>query len=261
MQEDLNTLHEWSKRWLLKFHPGKCVNLRITLDKNAGNQTYYLGNIELPTVEEVKDLGILVDSKLQFKNQTSSKVNKANQTWGTIKRTFKNMTADIFRKLFCAHVRSHLEYSIQFWAPHLRKDLNQVESVQRRATKCIPGYKDLSYEERLRKLELPTLAYRRLRGSMIEVFKIINIYDKEITSPFNIRETTTRGHSLKIFAKTAKKYHPLHHSFHQRIVKPWNSLPEAVVNSPNLNTFKNRLDKHWSSLDLKYNHLARDFPS
>ena len=261
MQEDLNTLHEWSKRWLLKFHPGKCVNLRITLDKNAGNQTYYLGNTELPTVEEVKDIGILVDSKLQFKNQTSSKVNKANQTWGTIKRTFKNMNADIFRKLFCAHVRSHLEYSIQFWAPHLRKDINQVESVQRRATKCIPGYKDLSYEERLRKLELPTLAYRRLRGSMIEVFKIINIYDKEITSPFDIRETTTRGHSLKIFAKTAKKYHPLHHSFHQRIVKPWNSLPEAVVNSPNLNTFKNSLDKHWSSLDLKYNHLARDFQS
>lgn len=261
MQEDLDTLHEWSKKWLLKFHPEKCVNLRISLNKQPEVHTYHLGNNELKNVEEVKDLGIIVDSKLKFQKHTSTKVNKANQIWGTIKRTFKHMNSYIFKKLFCAHVRSHLEYAIQFWAPYLRKDVNQIESVQRRATKYIPGYKDRSYTQILKDLDLPTLAYRRLRGSMIEVYKIFNTYDKEVTAKLITRETSTRGHNYKIFTKAAKRHHPKHHSFHHRIVNPWNSLPVEVVNSPTLDTFKNRLDKHWSNLPLKFNHEARDFES
>ena len=258
MQKDLDTLLEWSKIWLLKFHPDKCVTLRLSLHKQE-NHTYYLGDDQLKNVEEVKDLGIIVDYKLKFQKQISGKVNKANQSWGTIKRTFKHMSPYIFKKLFCAQVRSHLEYAIQFWAPYLRKDINKIESVQRRATKYIPGFKDLSYPVRLKKLELPTLAYRRLRGSMIEVYKTFNTYDEDVAQKFAIRQTTTRGHNFKIFAKTSRRTHPKHHSFHHRVVNPWNSLPAAVVNSPTLNTFKNRLDKHWSGLPLKFDHNARDF--
>ena len=179
--------------------------------------------------------------------------------WGIIKRTFKYMKKEIFKKLFSAHVRSHLEYAIQFWCPYLRKDINNIESVQRRATKTIPELKDLSYPERLKQLDMPTLAYRRLRGSMIEVYKLINIYDKDVTAQFHTRETSTRGHKQKIFVKAAKKHHPKHHAFHQRIANPWNSLPAEVVESPSLDTFKNRLDKHWSDLPLKFNPDARDF--
>ena len=259
MQEDLDTLYEWSKKWLLKFHPGKCVNLQISLKKQPEIHTYHLGEDELKNVEEVKDLGILVDSNLQFKNHLSAKANKANQVWGTIKRTFKHMNTYIFKKLFCAHVRSQLEYAVQVWSPHYRKDINTIESVQRRATKYIPGYEELSYTERLKRLDLPTLHYRRLRGSMIEVYKMFNTYDKDVTFKFDTRETTTRGHKYKIFGTTAKRYHPKHHSFHHRIINPWNSLPEDVVNSPTLDTFKNRLDRHWRNLPLRFDHQARDF--
>ena len=114
MQKDLQSLLEWSKIWLLKFHPGKCVTLRLSLHKQNEKHTYYLGETPLENVEEVKDLGIIVDYKLKFQKQISGKVNKANQTWGTIRRTFKHMNPDIFKKLFCAQVRSHLEYAIQF---------------------------------------------------------------------------------------------------------------------------------------------------
>ena len=82
-----------------------------------------------------------------------TKVNKANQMWGTVRGTFKHMNEDIFRKLFCAHVRPHLEYAVQFWSPYLRKNINQVEAVQRRSTKCVPGYKHLSTEDRTKKLK------------------------------------------------------------------------------------------------------------
>ena len=259
MQTDLDTLHKWSGIWLLKFHPGKCVNIRICLSKKEDQHTYLLGNNELENVDEVKDLGVIVDNMLKFQKHISTKVNKANQMWGTIKRTFRHMNKNIFKKLFSAHVRSHLEYAVQFWCPYLRKHINQVESVQRRATKYIPGLKDLSYKERLIELDMPTLAYRRLRGSMIETYKLLNIYDKDVTAELQTRETSTRGHNQKIFVKAARKHHPKHHSFHQRIANPWNSLPADVVNSPTLNTFKNRLDRHWSNLPLKFDHEARDF--
>ena len=259
MQKDLDTLHKWSEIWLLKFHPGKCVNLRIQLQKVINPHKYHLGNDELNNVEEVKDLGIIVDTKLKFQKHIATKVNKANQMWGTLKRAFKHMDKDIFKKLFSANVRSHLEYAVQFWCPYLRKDINLIESVQRRATKFIPGFRDISYKDRLKKLDMPTLAFRRLRGSMIEVYKMLNIYDKDVAGNLQTTDTITRGHNLKLNVKTAKKVHPKHHAFHNRIANPWNSLPKEVVNSPSLNTFKNRLDQHWASLPLKFDHEARDF--
>ena len=261
MQADLDKLYEWSQKWLLTFHPEKCVNLRISLSKDPGTHTYHLGDDNLKNVEEVRDLGVNVDSKLKFQTHISGKVNKANQLWGAIKKAFKHMNPDIFKKLFCAHIRPHLEYAVQFWSPYLRKSINQIESVQRRATKNIPGFQNLSYTQRLKKLNLPTLAYRRLRGSMIEVYKIINVYDAEVTPHLDIRTYRTRGHHQRLYVKPAKKLHPKHHSFQYRIVNPWNSLPSEVISSPNLNTFKNRLDRHWKNLGLWFDHESRDFVS
>ena len=76
-----------------------------------------------------------------------------------------------------------------------------IENVQRRSTKLIPGFKTLSYKERLQKLKLPTLKYRRLRWDMIEVYKILHgVYDERVTSElFNIKDQArTRGHSLRL---------------------------------------------------------------
>ena len=94
---------------------------------------------------------------------------------------------------------------------------------------------------------------------MVEVYKSFHIYDEDVTLKFPIKQTTTRGHNYKIVGKTSRRTHPRHHSFHQRIVNPWNSSPATVVNRPTPNTFKNRLDEHWSGLALKFDRTARDF--
>ena len=60
---------------------------------------------------------------------------------------------------------------------YLRKDIDMLEKIQRRATKLIPGLRDLRYEERLKECGLTTLETRRLRGDQIEVFKILNGYE------------------------------------------------------------------------------------
>ena len=87
------------------------------------------------------------------------------------------------------------------WAPHLVCDIDSVESVQRKATKMIPGYSDISYEDRLRHRQLPTLVYRRARGDMINVYKYgTGIYKVNLGNLFEFStDSNTRGNSLKLF--------------------------------------------------------------
>ena len=70
-------------------------------------------------------------------------------------------------------VRSHLEYCNSVWSPYRKGDIEALEKVQKRATKIVPHLKHLKYSERLRVCKLPTLNYRRIRGDMIETFKIL----------------------------------------------------------------------------------------
>ena len=75
-------------------------------------------------------------------------------------------------------VRPHLEYSVQFWSPHYQKDVEALERVQKRFTRMLPGMEGISYEERLEKLGLFSLERRRLRGDLIEVYKIMSGMDR-----------------------------------------------------------------------------------
>ena len=72
-------------------------------------------------------------------------------------------------------------------------------NIQRRATKLVPEVKTLPYEQRLSRLGLPTLAYRRARGDMIEAYKLFNRYDQEVVPDLGLVQEPTRGHSKKLF--------------------------------------------------------------
>ena len=122
-------------------------------------------------------------------------INKAGICVTLVRRSFIFMDHD-FRWLYKAIVRPHLEYINSVWSPMRKKDINTIENMQRRATKMIPGLKDLSYPERLRALKLPTLVYRRLRGDMIETYKVIMTGSD--------RSTITRGNPYKMYKRRAK---------------------------------------------------------
>ena len=88
------------------------------------------------------------------------------------------------------------------WSPYLKKDIKSIENVQRNYTKRIVGMRNLSYQTRLKKLKLPSLRYRRLRGDLIEAYKILNNYYDSSTTDSILNKmpitSNTRNHNFKL---------------------------------------------------------------
>jgi len=112
---------------------------------------------------------------------------------GLIKRNFSFMSSDVFRLLYFALVRSHLEYANSVWCPHNKEEIENIEKVQMRATKLVYSVKHLNYEERLKQLRIPTLKYRRIRGNLIEVYKIIGNYNNDVNCTLNLKKIQSLG--------------------------------------------------------------------
>ena len=165
-------------------------------------------------------------------------------------RTFTNKSPEIHVPIFKSLVRPHLEYANSVWNPYLKNDINRLEKVQKNYTKRIQGMKDLNYHQRLEKLKLPSLEYRRVRGDIIEVYKIThNIYDPISTNVlFNMSSSNTNTR-LNVNPYRLTKPHVNRKQtqmfFTNRVIDLWNSLPLHIVNSDSLNTLKNNIDSHF----------------
>src|SRR5277367_5995212 len=149
----------------------------VYFGKNNSKCQYMLGGKILEEGKEERDLGVLVSSDLKVTSQCSKVVKTANKVLGMISRTFTLRSKEIIMLLYKSLVRPHLEYCIQAWRPHLQKDIKLLENVQHRATRLIDDFSCLTYEQRLTRLRLTTLETRRLRGDLLEVFKIMKGID------------------------------------------------------------------------------------
>ena len=161
-----------------------------------------------------------------------------------IYKSIVSRSREILLPLYIALVRPNLEYGNVIWSPHKKKDKMFIEKVQRHFTKRISGLSKLNYEDRLKELNLPSLAYRRIRGDLIETYKIVHgCYDPLTTNNlFEInKDNRTRSHSYKI-TKPRFKTTVFQHFFTNRVINAWNNLSQDVVSAGTLNTFKNKLD-------------------
>ena len=170
MRSDLNKLFEWSSKWGMTFNTNKFKVMHIGRTNQCVN--YEINHQVLEDVEEERDLGVLVSRNLKVSPQCIKVVKSANKILGCIKRTMHARTVSVIVPLIKGLIRPHLEYCVSAWRPHYVKDIQLLEGVQRRATKLITEFKGLSYYERLNKCKLTTLETRRLRGDLIETFKI-----------------------------------------------------------------------------------------
>ena len=267
LQADLNNLAVWCEDMQMVYNIDKCHTLHLgsknqkyqytiprqcSMTTSGNSISYDLIFHKLEQVESEKDLGVTIDRNLNFRKHISAKINKANSIIFLIKHTFKYLDIHMFQQLYKGLVRPHLEYAAPVWSPSWRKDIESLEKVQRRATRILlPSIKDLPYPERLQQLQLPTLAYRRLRADLILMYKLThnlvimdtNTYCKQCKHNSNMltpsHSHTTRGHNYK--------YQILHHQgvrsrfFTSRSTTQWNKLHTDTVNASSVNIFKRKL--------------------
>ncbi len=267
LQQCVNNFMKWTDRWLVKVNVNKCKVMtfhnRHKVDEKI-EPIYTMGQSQLECVDNIKDLGVTFDGKFKFTEHVNDKVNKAYGMLGIIKRNFSSMSRNCLIMLYKSMVRSHLEYANIVWNPIKKGDVENLEKVQKRFTEMIPDVADLKYPERLKRLKLPTLVYRRTRDDMIEMFKLITgKYDnscmsglKQYFADVALEARETQGHRYKLKQRHCT-YNIRQHYFINRSIPNWNGLPDSVMSAGTVNTFKSRLDKFWFNQEFLNNYLAQ----
>ena len=243
LQEDLNRIWAWTEKWQLPLNLRKCSV--IHLGTNNQQHDYFLGGTQLSHSASERDLGVQIDAELKFHEHTARVIKKCKSLISIIKRSFCCLDKGMMVKLYKALIRPVAEYGNSVWGPCFKGDQDMLEKLQRRVTKMVAGLALTPYQDRLRTLNLPTLKYRRIRGDLICIYKLVTgktIADDALLQ-FHENPHRTRGHSLRL--KKVRAQRLVRRQFLTiRACNVWNDLPEIVIRAETTQQFKTRLDKY-----------------
>ena len=172
-----------------------------------------------------------------------------NSMFAVLRRSFQYIDRETFIPVYKTLVQTHLDYASPVYSPFKIKHYWVIRSSPKKSNTTDSVDEEQTYSERLRELDLPTLSYRRIRGDMIEVFKIINgKYDKSTSQFIKLWKDMAlrsgpRGNSNKIFTRRRAKYDIRKDSFTPGIYTKDCSNVEHRVHSNRL--FQNSLTSPW----------------
>ena len=218
---------------------------------------YEMYGTKLAAVEEEKDLGVWMHSSMKPTTQCERAAKSANMALGMILRAFHYRSREVLIPLYKTFVRPKMEYAAAVWSPWLKKDEDILEDVQKRMMRSLSDCPGRSYEERLEKAGLTTLKERRIRGDLIETFKVTKGIDRvDKNKWFDIRggdeARPTRANTMisdgtverrsDVLYKNAASSETRNNFFTMRVVRSWNELPEEVKSKKSVDSFKSAYD-------------------
>ena len=226
----------------------KCFVLKIGKHQDTSTHNFYLDGQQLSTEIVAKDLGINATQNLKWEYHINYLFKIGSQISFQIKKSFKTKNIWTLLKLYLTYIRPKMEYNSPVWSPYLKKDIIKLEAIQRSFTKfaCLRcSILFSSYQDRLYKLNLKTLEYRRAVFDLIFLFKIIRGETNLLFSDF-FREKnlpfTLRGSKFKIASTVNFKTSQWQGCFFSKVVSIWNNLPDEITSAPNLDSFKFKLN-------------------
>ena len=164
---------------------------------------YTMGGVELASVEEEKDVGVMIHHTLRPSLQCAKASARANQVLGQLSRGDGYRDRATFLQLYRVYVRPHLEYAVVSWSPWTKADRECLEKVQRRAVGMVTNLRAKTYEGRLLEASMTSLQARRERGDMITTFRIMQGFDRVDRSTWFQTVEESRGAGVRTRQDTA----------------------------------------------------------
>ena len=246
LQNDLNILQNWEKKWKMEFHPQKCQLLTITKKQNPIKAKYYVHGEALSQTKSAKYLGVIIDSELNWKDQNKAVCKKANSILAFLKRNISNCPQPIKEKCYKTLVKPILEYGCCVWDPHTKKYIEELEKTHKNAARFVTNnynYISGNTKNNMNKLGWIPLEEQRARNK-------VNLFYKGIHNTIDIPtdQYQTISHRIKTRQNECQMYNIPYskinchlHSFFPSTIRLWNSVPTGIKASETTEAFKQAL--------------------
>lgn len=263
LQQDLKHLEEWANTWGMRFNASKCYILSIN---KTSDFFYQLDSTILKNVQSTPYLGILLSDDMKWSPHISSITKKANSTLGFLRRNLRRCPPNCRQQAYLSLIRPSLEYGAVVWDPYLKKDIEGLERVQRKASRFITGdfrsYTPGSVTRLLEKTELQPLQQRRKQLRLSLFYRVVEgtvpalpmqQFLEEQRQGRRIRAVQhSDHHSVNIVSGYARnnsrpfivpygRTEQFRSSFFVKTAQDWNQLEDNIVTSKSLGIFKTKI--------------------
>ena len=217
LQRDVDAIANWIANLFLQFNENKCKYMILSRKRTSVISHAILLNIS---------------SDLSWSLHIETICRKSKKLVGMFhRRFFSTMDADTSKQLYVTYIRPHLEYACQVWDPHLKKDIQTIESVQKFALRACTKLWTASYQDLLSSSNLPELAVRRKCMKLCTMYKLVHGLSEFPNPPFAFRESHHDLRMLNGLSVTGFKTRTniFTHSFFPSTAALWNTLPSDLV--------------------------------